>query len=437
MSTDPLATTDGGIPPPPRLPDYSPTPLRYQLLRLHAKGALGEVHVAHDRELGREVALKLMQAHVADHPDLRKRFLLEAEVTGNLEHPGIVPVYGLGVDDKGRAYYAMRLIKGESLLEAIAHFHAAGGDHSQTIRHLMGRFVAVCQAVAYAHSRGILHRDLKPANVMLGPYGETLVVDWGLARPVARSEGDRSLGEDTLTPRPDHQPGATRGVVGSPAYMSPEQAGGLHSQVGPASDVYGLGATLYALLTGEPPFAGTTLDEVLEKVQRGEFLRPRLRNKAVPPALEAVCLKAMALRREDRYPNAADLGRDVEAWLADEPVSAWKEPLSERLRRWVKRRRTAVASTLAAGAVALVVMTAATLLLRTAYVKESDARGDAERESKRAERGLQVAQETNATLLELAEELKPAPGLQVRVLDRVLGRASRRYDELRRVAGDR
>ncbi len=169
---------------------------RFRILRPHARGGLGEVYVARDEELNREVALKQIQDRHADHADSRSRFLLEAEITGGLEHPGIVPVYGLGHYPDGRPFYAMRFIRGDSLKEAIDRFHRADrqpgrdpGERALALRQLLGRFVDVCNAVAYAHSRGVLHRDLKPGNVMLGPYGETLVVDWGLAKPVGRREG--------------------------------------------------------------------------------------------------------------------------------------------------------------------------------------------------------------------------------------------------------
>ena len=163
---------------------------RFRILRPHARGGLGEVFVAQDEELHREVALKEIQERHADHPESRARFLLEAEITGGLEHPGIVPVYGLGQYADGRPFYAMRFIKGDSLKDAIERFHKedarrrAASERSLELRKLLGRFVDVCDAIAYAHSRGVLHRDLKPGNVMLGKYGETLVVDWGLAKPV-------------------------------------------------------------------------------------------------------------------------------------------------------------------------------------------------------------------------------------------------------------
>ncbi|MFM7148932.1 MAG: serine/threonine-protein kinase, partial [Gemmataceae bacterium] len=333
----------------PPLPFAGETSPRYQPIHLHARGGLGEVFLAHDQELNRDVALKRMQEHVACNPELRQRFQLEAEVTGRLEHPGIVPVYGMGSLADGSPFYAMRFIRGESLQEALQRFHdvdqAGGrspGERSLALRHLLGRFVSVCNAVAYAHSRGIIHRDLKPANVMLDTYGETLVVDWGLARPVERTESDRSRGEETLQPRSGIQPGTTHGVVGTPSYMSPEQASGRQSLVGPTSDIYSLGAMLYTILVGKPPFDEPTVDQTLEKVQRGEMVRPRIRKSSVPGALEAICLKAMALRREDRYQQVADLSAEVERWLADEPVLAYKASIGERLHRWARHHRVTV-----------------------------------------------------------------------------------------------
>jgi serine/threonine-protein kinase len=154
--------------------------LRYQILRPHDKGGIGEVFVALDQELNRQVALKEIQERHAGDPRSLSRFVREAEITGGLEHPGIVPVYGLGQYADGRPYYAMRFIQGQSLKDAIVKFHA--GDAGVTLRGLLTRFIAVCNTLAYSHNRGVIHRDLKPANIMLGKYGETLVVDWGLAK---------------------------------------------------------------------------------------------------------------------------------------------------------------------------------------------------------------------------------------------------------------
>jgi serine/threonine protein kinase/Flp pilus assembly protein TadD len=326
--------------------------LRFRVLRPHAQGGLGEVFVARDEELGREVALKEIQERYADHPESRARFVLEAEINGGLEHPGIVPVYGLGTYGDGRPFYAMRFVRGDSLQEAIRRFHAAEGprrdpgERALALRGLLGRFVDVCDAVAYAHSRGVLHRDLKPGNVMLGQYGETLVVDWGLAKVVGRPEGAATSGEGTLRPASASGSSETQAgkALGTPQFMPPEQAAGRLDELGPASDVYSLGATLYCLLTGQPPVQGKDVGEVLRRVERGEFPPPRQVKREAPAALEAVCLKAMALRLQDRYPTPRALAADVEAWLADEPVSAWREPLRIRAGRWARRHQALVAA---------------------------------------------------------------------------------------------
>jgi serine/threonine-protein kinase len=325
---------------------------RYRRMRFHAKGGLGEVYLGLDTELRREVALKRIQKPFAGHPEARRRFLREAEVTGRLEHPGVVPVHGLVVDEDGVPCYAMRFIRGESLQAAIRHFHMVDkgkldpGERSLALRQLLSRFVAVCNTVAYAHSRGILHRDLKPDNVMLGKYGETLVVDWGLARPITRPDQARASGEETLPPTLEKDAGGTLPgqTLGTPAYMSPEQAAGRWDVVGPASDVYSLGATMYALLTGHIPFSGKSHAEVLQKVQRGDFPLPRQVEPTTPAALQAICLKAMAQKPEDRYATALEMAGEVERWLADERVQAYREPLWVRLRRRLRRHKTLVAA---------------------------------------------------------------------------------------------
>lgn len=303
---------------------------RFRILRPHAKGGLGQVSVALDQELNREVALKQLLPQRADDIASRDRFLREAEITGGLEHPGIIPVYGLGDGPDGRPYYAMRFVQGYSFKQAIEAFHHVDhpsrklvGARQLALSQLLGRFIDVCNAMEYAHSRGVLHRDLKPANIMVGRFGEAIIVDWGLAKPLGIDEeqSDESALKPTsaLSSTAQTQPGS---AIGTPAYMSPEQAEGRLDELTRATDVYSLGATLYHLLTGQPPFDSQDVANNLKKVQEGDFRNPRDVNADVNPALQAICLKAMALNPTDRYRSAEELADDVNRWLANEPIFA-------------------------------------------------------------------------------------------------------------------
>jgi serine/threonine protein kinase len=362
---------------------------RFQILRPHAKGGLGEVFVALDTDLNREVALKEIQLGFVDDPRHRARFEFEAVVTGGLEHPGIVPVYALGRTPDGRPYYAMRFIRGNSLKEAIRRFYQAeqqpgreAGQRALDFRELLGRFIDVCDAISYAHSRGVLHRDLKPGNIMLGPYGETLIVDWGLAKTIDQSGIDgppEGLELPLRAPEGCYiEPTQAGSAMGTPGYMSPEQAAGLVEQNGPRTDVYGLGATLYHLLTDRAPCEGEQIGEVLQKARTGNISRPRTFNPKLAPALEAICLKAIAREPERRYDTATALKSDLERWLADEPVSAWREPWLVRARRWLNRHHTLVAAAAATILVAAVSLALATVLLEQAHIREIRSRSVAE-----------------------------------------------------------
>ena len=422
-----------------RTPNYSvgtatSDGLRFCVLRPHARGGLGAVFVALDTELHREVAVKQMLDHHADDRASRQRFLVEAEITGGLEHPGIVPVYGLGTYADGRPFYAMRFIRGDSLKEAINHFHCDlalqkdQGRRSLEMRRLLGRFVDVCNAIEYAHSRGVLHRDIKPGNVIVGKHGETLVVDWGLAKATGRCEpgaGERTLMPSSASGSAETLPGS---ALGTPAYMSPEQAAGDLERLGPRSDVYSLGATLYYLLTGKPPYEGDDAGELLARVQRGNFVRPRQLESSIDPPLEAVCSKAMATKPEDRYGSCRRLAEDVERWLADEPVLAWREPVLRRAQRWARRNRPLVTAAVAAVLVALGGLGAVLAVQRGANRALAGRNADLDRVNISLRDAVQQKDAANAALAEASTG--PRPGSSWRA--RRSGRSRRESNRKRR-----
>ena len=253
---------------------------RFNVVSSYAEGGLGEVSIAQDQQLGRMVALKQIKTRYADDVAARSRFLLEAQVTGRLEHPGIVPVYALGFDASGRPYYAMRFIEGESLQEVVRRFHdkfsvqdSTRGQRILELRKLVGRIVDVCHTMDYAHSRGILHRDLKPGNIMLGKYGETLVVDWGLAKVLGG--GEQVVYQEIASACEGLSPTLKGTPIGTPAYMSPEQAAGQTDDLSPQTDIYSLGVTLYQVLTGRLPHEENSVSGVIQKIKEQSFARPR------------------------------------------------------------------------------------------------------------------------------------------------------------------
>jgi PAS domain S-box-containing protein len=292
---------------------------RYASLSLHGTGGIGQVWRARDCHLEREVALKELRPESAGDARHVARFVREARLTGKLEHPGIVPVYELAFrPTSNQPFYTMRLVRGRTLSDAIKAYHAQraeGRAEPLDFVGLLTAFVAVCNTIAYAHSRGVLHRDLKGDNVILGDFGEVIVLDWGLAKLMGQPDVDEAQ-PLRIDPGDAQDAGLTvqGDIVGTPAYMAPEQAEGRLDLIDQRTDIFGLGAIFYEVLTGRPPFVGANTLEVLLQAGQGNPPPPRGIRPDVPPALEAVCLKALAKEPGERYASASDLAQEVQRW---------------------------------------------------------------------------------------------------------------------------
>jgi hypothetical protein len=295
----------------------------YELLEVVGRGGQGVVFRARQKSLNRTVALKMINVGSWATEAHLKRFRREAEAAASLEHPGIVPIYEVGERD-GSCYFSMRFVEGGQLDQAIKR-------KPTSIRQAAELISKVARTVHYAHEHGILHRDIKPGNILLDAKGEPLLTDFGLARLVEA--------ESTVT--------RTKEVMGTPSYMAPEQAMGNNAAVSSATDVYGLGAILYQLLTGHPPFAGGTTYETIKLVLDTEPRQPRLLNPKVDRDLSTICLKCLEKDPKRRYPSALALAEDLEHWLKHEPILARRTGLFTRGRKWVRRNpSTAVLVTL-------------------------------------------------------------------------------------------
>ncbi len=428
-------------------PEFEGAP-RYELVEELAQGGLGRVWHGYDRQLCRDVAVKDILPGKETKTVLVERFFQEAQITGQLEHPGIVPVHELGRKPDGGPFYAMKLLGGRTLEDAIEELHALPANHpdrSTFMAELIRLFIGVCQALAYAHNRGVIHRDLKPANIMLGDYGEAIVVDWGLAKVIEEPDdsawGERSgdlelsdpdsvnvlddpsvasgsrsgLSSSSSARGASGHPGNSSGsrssassegshagsqsgsrfsasqsgsirtrsslqgssssvggsaflsslsatgksrrrhrvhgssfrsskhqtaagsLMGTPAFMSPEQAQGLVEQLDARSDIYALGSVLYQLVTGQAPYDGESAWAIIKKVAQNQLTAPRAVDSSISRPLEAIILKAMNLAPEDRYQTADELGRELVRWLSGEPVLAYPEPWSVRTGRWIRK----------------------------------------------------------------------------------------------------
>jgi serine/threonine-protein kinase len=289
---------------------------RYLLRRQLGRGAMGEVHLCKDGRIGRDVAMKVILPQAQSDNQARARFIREARVQGQLEHPSIVPVYDLGIDPVGSIFFTMKYLRGMTLAQVIRGLRHKDPEivKNYTRRRLVAAFASVCLAVDFAHARGVVHRDLKPSNIMLGDFGEVYVLDWGIAK-LKEPEPDRGIAvEDSL--EEDVQTAAGK-ILGTFGYMAPEQALGRGAMLDKRSDIYSLGAILFELLTLEPLVPKSTWNEMLRTTLKGAVAKAteRAPDKDVPPELEAVCIKATRLDAEERYASARELHDAVERYL--------------------------------------------------------------------------------------------------------------------------
>jgi formylglycine-generating enzyme required for sulfatase activity/serine/threonine protein kinase len=426
---------------------------RYQTRGEVARGGMGLILRVWDEDLRRELAMKVVlgesgtakTAEIA--PKTLGRFLEEAQVTGQLDHPGIVPVHELGLDERGAVFFTMRLVRGRDLKEIFEHVHA--GDSEWTLTRVLWVLLKVCDALAYAHSKGVIHRDLKPANIMVGRFGEVYVMDWGLARVLGQpdrhdlrlrtEESNLSFVQSERRADASHSADSVLftmdgDVVGTPAYMSPEQARGEIEQLGPRSDVFALGAMLYHLLGGEMPYVapGTKVSQhiVLRWVLEGPP-RPLIELRPdVPEELIAICDKAMARDVANRYADTGALGEDLRAYLENRVVTAHRRGAWIELQKWVQRNRALAVAWVAAALVALLGLSAtAWVQVRGRRVAEN-ARAEAERQEAIAKRErsnvlrLSAFQEL-AELEREADALWPAVPARIPAMQAWLARAAK------------
>ena len=315
----------------------------FRIEDLHASGGLGSVYVAIDPVLNRKVAIKFPRWKNLTS-EQAARFEREARVTGRLDHPGIVPVHALKSDPTGRPCYVMRFVDGKTLQARIQLLHSSAPQiktapffETHEFRQLLQNMVTVCNIVAYAHDQGVIHRDIKPANIILGPFGEVLLLDWGLAKVLGETTEDSvsMMAEVSGITQFETHDGQ---VLGTPAFASPEQLLGHTEDVTVVSDVYALGATLFELLTGSYSIGRSAFQEHLSRLKLGQRFSAHEVNPAIPVALEAICCRAMEIRPADRYRSPILLAQDIERYLTGESVSVCRDSIFVRLGRWVRRR---------------------------------------------------------------------------------------------------
>ncbi len=348
---------------PGRAAQDSPPVSRYVIVGEAGKGGMAVVHVARDTELLRKVALKALAADAVDSEDMQARFLREVQITAQLDHPHVVPVYALEVAEDGVPAYTMKLIEGRTFAEFLdsaleSHQHGRQPDDTHALPARLEHFLKVCDAVAYAHSKGVVHRDLKPANVMIGRHNEVYLMDWGICRVMGESD-DATLAAAATPSGSDAGTTQAGAVVGTPRYMAPEQAQGRGDDIGPHTDQCALGLMLQELVTLGAPYGGRTAFEVLENAAHGRInpMAPACSGIAVPRELKAIVARATAYDPDRRYPSVRAFAADIRRYLRGEAVEARPDNPWQVAARFLSRHRQ-----LAMLALLGVIATAATII---------------------------------------------------------------------------
>jgi serine/threonine protein kinase/tetratricopeptide (TPR) repeat protein len=415
-------------------PNFGVSNERYKIRREHARGGMGRIMLARDQAIGRDIALKELlpgmtagssvpgsvpQQYTNDSGGIVERFLREAKITGQLEHPNIVPVYEIGKHEDGSIYYTMRFVRGVTLADRLREIRKDETlDKKEKLAariRLLDSFVDVCQAIAYAHSKGVIHRDLKPENIMLGDFGETQVLDWGLARVKGHEDqalkelqkGSIALSKSLI--ESDSQALTLDGsIVGTPAYMPPEQARGELENVDERSDVYALGAVLYQILTGNPPYEGPMAALIVQQVLGGPPMRVTAREKDVPPELVALVEKAMAREKKDRIASALELASEVKAFRDGRTLGSYQYSAAEMFKRYITQHRTSVG----VGVLGFLLLVAGTIFFVQRLQEQRDqamaAQQEAERQQVLAIESLDLAQKERRERERIEREARQA-----------------------------